>query len=68
MTEKTVHIPAMHCAHCLATIRREVAELAGVRKVEGDPRSKQVTIAFEAPADWESIAQLLRDLGYPPES
>jgi copper chaperone CopZ len=34
--EKTVQIPSISCGHCLMTIKREVAELEGVKSVEGD--------------------------------
>ncbi len=66
MENKTVKIPDMSCGHCLATIQREAGEIAGVRSVEGDVESKDVTITWEAPATWEAIAAQLKDAGYPP--
>jgi copper chaperone len=67
MPEKTVLVPAISCAHCLATIRRELGDLPGVRAITGDVASKRVTVRFEPPAGWEAIAALLKELGFPPE-
>ena len=66
MESKTVHIPAISCGHCVATIKREIGEVAGVQSVEGDPGSKEVTISWHEPASWQSIADTLKELGYPP--
>jgi copper chaperone CopZ len=65
--EKTVQVPAISCAHCVATIRRELGDLPGVRAVTADAASKQVTVRYDPPADWGIIVALLKDLGYPPE-
>lgn len=65
METKTVNIPSISCGHCLMNIKREVSELAGVKSVEGDVASKQVTVQWEAPASWEQIAATLKDAGYP---
>lgn len=66
MPEKTVNIPDISCGHCLATVKREAGEVAGVKSVEGDVQTKNVTIAWDAPADWEQIAAALKEAGYPP--
>lgn len=65
MLEKTVTIPAISCGHCLMTIKAEVGQILGVKAVEGEVASKKVTIAWEAPADWNQIADRLREIGYP---
>ncbi|MCF8034987.1 MAG: heavy-metal-associated domain-containing protein [Desulfarculaceae bacterium] len=67
MESKTVKIPDMSCGHCLATIKREAGEIAGVSSVEGDVESKDVTIAWDAPASWDQIEAQLKDAGYPPK-
>jgi copper ion binding protein len=67
MEKKTVKIPDMSCGHCLATIKREAGEVAGVSSVEGDVNSKDVTIVWDAPASWEQIEAALKDAGYPPK-
>lgn len=67
MESKTVNIPDISCGHCLATVKREAGEVAGVKSVEGEVESKQVTIEWDAPATWETIEAALKDAGYPPK-
>lgn len=67
MSEIKVSIPNISCAHCVATIKREVGELQGVQLVEGDVKTKTVVVNFDSPASWNSIAQTLADIGFPPE-
>ena len=67
MEGKTVHIPSISCGHCVMTIKNEVGELEGVTSVEGDEKSKQISIKWDAPASWEAINDLLKEIGYPPE-
>jgi copper chaperone len=67
MEKKTVKVPDMSCGHCLMTIKREAGEVNGVTSVEGDPATKDVTIAWDAPATWDEIEAALKDAGYPPK-
>lgn len=67
MEEKTVHIPAISCGHCIMTIKNEVSELEGVQTVEGDENTKMVTFKWENPATWEKIVETLKEVDYPPE-
>jgi len=45
----------------------EVGELARVSSVKADKDSKQVTVAWDAPATWGQIEALLQEINYPPE-
>ena len=65
MTTLTLRVPNISCAHCVHTIKIEVGELPGVKKVEADEQTKLVTIAFEKPATRESIEALLAEIDYP---
>jgi copper chaperone CopZ len=67
MEDKKVHIPTISCGHCVMTIEREVGELKGVNSVEGDEKTKMVTIEWENPATWEQIADTLKKVGFPAE-
>jgi copper chaperone len=40
----TYSVPAIHCDHCVMSIREEVSEVAGVEDVGVDLESKVVTI------------------------
>lgn len=65
MEEKKIHVPNISCGHCVATITRELEEVEGVEKVDGDPATKEVTVRWKAPATWETIEKTLAEIGYP---
>jgi copper chaperone CopZ len=67
LKDKSVTIPNISCGHCVAAIQRELSELKGVKAVEGDPQTKKVTVQWEDPLTWETIAGTLVEIGYPPE-
>jgi copper chaperone CopZ len=64
--EKTVPVENIHCNHCVMAIRREVSVIAGVQSVQVDPESKTVTVKWDAPATWDQVVGMLREIGYPP--
>ncbi|MEZ4664859.1 MAG: heavy-metal-associated domain-containing protein [Caldilineaceae bacterium] len=66
MTTKTFTVPNISCSHCVHTIEMEVSELEGVQSVQAEEATKQVTVAFEAPASWDAIKELLAEIEYPP--
>jgi copper chaperone len=65
MNTVTYNIPAINCGHCVHTIKTELADLDGVKSVEGSPEDKKITIIFESPATEESIKSLLKEISYP---
>ncbi len=65
MAEKRIHVPNINCGHCVTAIKREVGQLPGVTAVEADDQSKEVTINWTAPADWDQISAKLTEIGYP---
>lgn len=67
MTTVTYHIPAIHCGHCVHTVKMEVEELDGVESVDVDEASKKATVMFGPPATEEKIVALLKEINYPPE-
>lgn len=67
METKTLFIPNISCGHCVMTIQRELGEITGVLKVEGDPKSKKIQVTYNLPADLEKIKQTLREINYPPK-
>ena len=66
MTTKTVVVPNISCGHCTHTIESELSEVAGVQSVNADLASKKVTVAFDAPATWDTIVETLEEINYPP--
>ncbi|HVN54314.1 MAG TPA: heavy-metal-associated domain-containing protein [Anaerolineaceae bacterium] len=65
MTTTTYFVPAIHCHHCIHTIKTEVADLAGVRSVDADLETQKVTITYEPPATPDKIEELLAEIDYP---
>lgn len=66
MEQKTFTVPAISCAHCVRAVENEVGELAGVSSVKADLESKQVVVAWDAPANWDTIKATLIEIEYPP--
>jgi copper chaperone len=67
MTTITVKVPNISCHHCINTIKNEVGELAGVKKVDGSVDTKLVTIGYDDPATRDKIEALLAEIDYPVE-
>jgi copper chaperone CopZ len=66
MATKTVSVPGISCGHCVATIERELADVAGVTAVKADEAGKTVTVTWtEADTGWSAIAATLDEIGYP---
>ena len=66
MSEKTFTVSAINCGHCVNTIQLEVGELDGVTSVEASADTKQVTVAWQEPATWDGIKELLVEIDFPP--
>jgi copper chaperone len=65
MERKTLSVPTITCGHCVMTIKRELGEMRGVSRVEGDPGAKSITVEWGAPATLEAIKATLREINYP---
>ncbi len=66
MESKTFQVPNISCNHCVMTIKRELSELEGVKRVDGDAESKTVTIEWQPPVTWAEIESTLTEINYPP--
>lgn len=67
MTIKTYNVPAISCGHCVATIERELKQLAGVLNVKAEQEPKQVTVEVADENMLPEIEQTLVEIGYPAE-
>jgi copper chaperone len=65
METKTLSVPNISCGHCVNTIKKELGEVEGVSKVDGDPGSKSITLEWETPATLEKIKDTLKEINYP---
>ena len=65
MEKKTFSIPNISCGHCVAAIKSELRELAGVKMVEGNPEAKSIDVEWEAPITEDKIKETLKEINYP---
>ena len=65
MQTKTFNVPNISCGHCVMTIKKELREVEGVSKVEGDPGNKSITLEWDVPATLEKIQETLKEINYP---
>jgi len=65
MESKKLSIPNISCGHCVMAIKRELGEVKGVTRVEGDPQKKEISVNFDAPATLEKIKAALKEINYP---
>jgi copper chaperone len=66
MSEITLEAPDISCDHCISSIEKAVAKLAGVRFISGDPDGKRVTLEYDpARVDLRAIETALEEEGYP---
>jgi copper chaperone len=64
--EKTkMSVPNISCGHCVMNIKRELGEIQGVKKVEGDPKTKEIVVDWDAPASLDKIKSTLKEINYP---
>ncbi len=67
MKTVTYTIPNISCSHCVHTIKTEVGDLAGVKSVDANEKTKVTTITFDSPATEEQIVELLKEINYAPQ-
>jgi copper chaperone len=65
MEKSKMSVPNISCGHCVMAIKKELGALDGVKKVEGDPGTKVVTVEWDAPATLEKIKSTLKEINYP---
>jgi copper chaperone len=65
METKKMSIPNISCGHCVMAIKRELGEVKGVSRVEGDPQKKEITVTWDTPASLEKIKSTLSAINYP---
>ena len=65
MEKEKFSIPNISCGHCIKTIERELGEIAGVSRVDGDAATKEVTVEWVPPASLEGIKSTLKEIDFP---
>ncbi len=65
METRKFSVPTISCGHCVMAIKRELVEMKGVSKVDGDAQKKEITVTWDAPANLEKIKSTLKEIHYP---
>lgn len=64
MNTSTYAVVGMTCAHCVLSVTEEVGRVPGVRDVDTDLPSGQVTVRHDAAIDDEAIKAAVEEAGY----
>ncbi|NJP31959.1 heavy-metal-associated domain-containing protein [Micromonospora thermarum] len=64
MTTATYQVQGMTCGHCVNSVSTEIGALEGVRDVQVDLASGQVTVTSEAPLDPAAVRAAVDEAGY----
>ena len=67
MEKQTLTVPNITCGHCVMSIKKELSELEGITKVDGDPENKSITVEWESPVTLDKIKDTLKEINYPAE-
>ena len=65
MEKKTFSVPNIGCDGCVRTIVNELSQKPGITQVKADVTTKQVTVEWVDPANWEIIKNSLKEIDYP---
>jgi copper chaperone len=64
MRTTTVSVTGMSCRHCATSVREEITEIPGVRAVDVDLVSGNVTIDSDSAVETAAIRAAVEDAGY----
>jgi copper chaperone len=65
METTKLSVPNISCGHCVMAIKRELGDMKGISKVEGDAEKKEITVSWDAPATLDKIKSSLKEINYP---
>lgn len=65
MERQTFTVSKISCGHCVAAVRKELIQMDGVVRVDGEAKDKSVSVEWEAPATQHRIEEKLAEIGYP---
>lgn len=57
-------VTGMTCGHCVASVREEVGEVAGVEEVDVDLPTGLLTVTSAAPLDEDAVRAAVTEAGY----
>ncbi|OZC90840.1 cation-transporting ATPase [Rhodococcus sp. 06-412-2C] len=62
--QTTYSVEGMTCAHCAASVKEEVSEIAGVTGVEVDVDAGSVVVSSDSALDTATIDAAVAEAGY----
>ncbi|WP_198359514.1 heavy-metal-associated domain-containing protein [Streptomyces fildesensis] len=60
----TYTVTGMTCGHCVSSVTDEVTKVPGVRSVDVDLATGQVTVGADGPLDDTAVAAAVEEAGY----
>ncbi|MGN9795660.1 heavy-metal-associated domain-containing protein [Streptomyces sp. OZ13] len=64
MVQDVYAVKGMTCGHCVSAVTAEVGALAGVKSVQVDLTSGEVTVASEQQLAYDDVAAAVDEAGY----
>ncbi len=64
MTQTTYAVTGMTCEHCVSSVREELGELPGVRRIDVDLGTGNVQVTSERVLDRGQVERAIRTAGY----
>ena len=64
MSEATYTVTGMTCGHCADAVTDEISAIEGVRSVEVDVASGQVTVTSDTPLAIDDMRSAVTEAGY----
>lgn len=64
MVTTTYQVQGMTCGHCVNSVSAEVGAIPGVKDVQVDLASGQVTVTSESPLDTDTVRAAVDEAGY----
>lgn len=64
MVERVYRVPDVSCEHCVNAITQELSKIDGVRTVDVDLETKQVTVQSDAEVSDAALRAGIEEAGY----
>ena len=64
MATTTIHVIGMTCSHCVAAVSSEIQRLPGVRAVDVELATGEVTITSDGPLTPDALREAVDEAGY----
>jgi copper chaperone len=64
MSESTYTVTGMTCSHCVSSVTEEVSQIDGVREVQVDLATGQVTVTSNRDVTEDEVRDAVSEAGY----